>query len=84
MQGTFTPRDWKENFRMCKETFLYLCDQLREDIEPATTNMRASINLEKRVAVTLWCLSTTAEYRTISHLFGISRASVCLIVQSTC
>ena len=69
---------------MCRETFLYLCEQLRGDIEPEYTNMRNSISLEKRIAVTLWCLATTVEYRTIAHLFGISRSSVCLIVQNTC
>lgn len=84
VQGTFTPRDWRENFRMCKETFLYLCQQLRQEIEPETTNMRQSICLEKRVAITLWCLATTAEYRTIAHLFGIGRSTVCSIVQTTC
>ena len=69
---------------MCRETFLYLCEQLRGDIEPEYTNMRNSISLETRIAVTLWCLATTVEYRTIAHLFGISRSSVCLIVQNTC
>lgn len=27
VQHVFSPRDWKENFRMSKETFLYLCSR---------------------------------------------------------
>ena len=40
--------------------------------------------MEKRVAVTVWRLATNVEYRSIDHLFGISRASVCCIVQEVC
>ena len=36
------------------------------------------------MAVTLWCLATPCEYRTIGHLFGIARSTVCEIVQETC
>lgn len=28
VNGTWTEKDWRENFRMCKETFNYLCDEL--------------------------------------------------------
>ncbi|XP_062516381.1 uncharacterized protein LOC134191776 [Corticium candelabrum] len=84
VQRTFSARDWKENFRMCRETFLYLCEKLRHEIEPEVTHLRASICIEKRVAVTVWYLATNVEYRTISHLFGIGRSTVCSIVHSTC
>ena len=34
--------------------------------------------------MSLWCLATCTEYRTVAHLFGISRASVCGIVIEFC
>lgn len=40
--------------------------------------------LQQRIAVAIWRLATNTEYRTIAHLFGISRASVCCIVNEFC
>lgn len=40
--------------------------------------------MEQRVAIALWKLATNGEYRTIAHLFGVSRSSVCLIVKDVC
>lgn len=46
--------------------------------------MRQPTSLEKRVALSLWFLSTGTDYRTIGHLFGVSKSSVCLIVCQVC
>ena len=46
--------------------------------------MRKCLFIERRVAVTIWCLATPTEYRTITHLFGIARSTVCEIVHVTC
>ena len=75
--GTFTSRDWLENFRMSRETFLHLCQQLSDALCRQDTILRKAISVEKRVAVTLWCLATPCEYRTIGHLFGLARSTVC-------
>ena len=80
---TFTDRDWIENFRMSHETFTYLCQQLSTALRRQDTTMRKAISVEQRLAVTLWCLATPCEYRTIAHLFGIARSTVCEIVQET-
>ena len=40
--------------------------------------------MEHRVAITLWCLATCGEYRTIGHLFGVARCTVCVVVHETC
>ena len=82
MMQTFELTDWLENFRMGKETFFYLCDELRPSISRQNTTFRNAISTERRVAITLWCLATPAEYRTIAHLFGVSRAAVCLITHT--
>ena len=84
VQQTFTQSDWIENFRMSHQTFTYLCQQLAPVIEHQNTRMRKAIAVKQRVAVTLWCLATSVEYRTIGHLFGIARCTVCQIVHETC
>lgn len=81
---TFTDRDWLDNFRMSKNTFLYLCTQLSPSLRRSDTVMRRSVSVERRVAITLWCLATPTEYRTIGHLFGVARSTVCEIVHETC
>ena len=53
-------------------------------IEREDTQFRQCIGTKKRVAITLWCLATPCEYRTISHLFGVARSTVCSIVHETC
>ena len=82
--GTFTAEEWLENVRVSKETFLHLCTRLNPIIARQDTRMRRAINVEHRVAITLWCLATCSEYQTIGHLFGVACSTVCVIVHTTC
>ena len=84
VNGGFTSDDWLANFRMSRNTFVYLCNELRVDIAKRDTDMRRCITVEKRVAITLWFLATNSDYCTIGHLFGISKSSVCKIRQEVC
>ena len=81
VKRTFSASDWHENFRMSKETFDYLCEKLRLQIEKKDTPRRPAIPVEQRLAICLWCLASSVEYRTVAHLFGVSKASVCLILR---
>jgi len=81
---SFTHEDWLENFRMSKETFLYICHKLAPTLKRADTILRWPLSVERGVAVALWCLATPTEYRTVAHLFGIARSTVCKIVHETC
>ena len=80
----FTERDWLENVRISRDTFYFLCGKLRPVIAWQNTRFRRCICVEKRLAITLWCLATCAEYRTIGQLFGVARCTVCVIVHNTC
>ena len=84
MVNRFGPEDWLKNFRMSHSTFVYLCDKLKCTIEKQDTMMRKAIVTEKRLGITLWFLSTGADYRTIGHLFGVSKSTVCVIVKEVC
>ena len=66
---------------MSTSTFQYLCNELRSTIERQDTKLRKAEPTDKRVALTLWFLATGADYRTIAHLFGVSKSAVSLVVR---
>lgn len=81
--SAWSDSDWRQNFRMGRDTFLYLCQQLRPYLERHRTRYRIPLTVEHCVAFTLWRLSTNIEYRSISHLFGIGLSTACMITQET-
>ncbi|RLU19818.1 hypothetical protein DMN91_008377 [Ooceraea biroi] len=74
----FKDEDWLETFRMTKETFLWLCSQLREKLAPNINQIgtREPVSVEKQIAVCLYFLSSCCEYRIIGNTFGIHKATV--------
>lgn len=81
---TFSDNDWLDNFRVSHTTFIYICNKIRSEIQKDDTVMRKACTVEKRVGVTLWFLSSGSDFRTIGHLFGISKSLVCLVVKEVC
>lgn len=81
--SAWTDTDWRRNFRMGRDTFHYLCEQLRPYLELQRTWYRVPLTVEHHVAVALWRLSTNIEYRSVSHLFGIGFSTACMITHET-
>ena len=46
--------------------------------------MRKAIPVEQRVALTLWFLLTGSDFRTIGHLFGVSKSTICIVTKKVC
>ena len=69
---------------MSNAKFSDLCEQLRRALHRSDTQFRKAISVEHRVAITIWRLSTNVEYRTIGHLFAVSKTSMCRIVHDVC
>lgn len=80
---TFSCLDWIENFRVSRETFFYMCEKLRPIIQRQDTHLLRAIALEHRLAITLWCVATCAEYHAIGHCL-VARCTTCVIVHDTC
>jgi len=57
---------------------------LSGDISRQDTTMRKAISVERRLALTLYYLALTAEYRTTAHLFGVSTPFVCVCIKDVC
>ncbi len=53
-------------------------------MERHDTNLRKCIPLGKRIAIAVYKLSSSAEYRTVANLFGVGKSSVCEIVNEFC
>lgn len=68
---------------MSRSLFHKLCELL-PDLRKKDTNMREAISLEKRIAIALYALGSSAEYRTIANMFGVGKATVCKILLSFC
>ena len=73
--------EWKENFRMCKENFLKLCDELRPHIQKQTTSMRVPVVVERQVPLTLYYLSDEGRLHKTADAFGLSRSTVSITVR---
>ncbi|XP_056102071.1 uncharacterized protein LOC130081126 [Rhinichthys klamathensis goyatoka] len=80
----FTYTQWVHNFRMSEETFLSLFAMVHPAMDKQDTNFRVCVPLKKRVAIALWKLATNSDYRSIGHLFAVSKTTVCRCVQEFC
>ena len=75
---------WYANFRVTKGTFEFILSKIEQDIVHHNTRLREAVSAKRRLAVTLYYLASTAEYRTIGNLFGVSRSFVCQCIQEVC
>ncbi|XP_054152455.1 uncharacterized protein LOC128951231 [Oppia nitens] len=74
--------EFKDNFRVTRKTFSYLLDNLKVILSPKGTSPRASIPVDKKIAISLKVLATNCEYREIGIIFGVGKSTVCHIFKS--
>jgi len=76
---------WRENFRMSKDSFYKLVSLIRPFAKERSTKVRAdTINLEKRVAITLYYLKDQGSMKMVANTFGVARCTVGQIVFEIC
>ena len=61
---------WKNDFRVTKETFDYICQLVGPDLSRQNTRFRKAVALNKRVAIALGRMGTGNSYRTTGITFG--------------
>ena len=81
VQTKLSDKEWYENFRVSRETFDYILAEISTEISHEDTKLHKAVPSAKRLAITLYYLGSTAEYRTVANLFGVSNAFVCLCVK---
>lgn len=67
---------WKENFRVSRDTFDYICRLVGPVMTRQDTTMRRAIPIEKRVSASLWRLATGECYRSCGLMMGLSKPTV--------
>ena len=66
---------------MSSSNFKELCNKLKSYLQKKTTRMRAPVSVETQVASFLYYISDERQYKKTASSFGISRASVSVIIQ---
>jgi predicted DNA-binding protein YlxM (UPF0122 family) len=84
VDDTYNDELWYANFRVTKETFTFILRKVEPEIAHENTHVREPVSAKRRLAVTLYYLASTAEYRTIGNLFGVSRSFVCQCIKEVC
>ena len=77
----FDEKRWYANFRVLRRAFQYLLDSIQNEITCKRTRLRDPVSARCRLAITLYFLASTSEYRTIANLFG---AFVCKCIREVC
>ncbi|XP_070390818.1 uncharacterized protein [Dermacentor albipictus] len=75
---------FKRAFRVTPATFRYIVDTVRPLLERQNTNMREAITLDKRVAIGLYRLCSSAEDRSVAELFAVGRSTVNVAYRELC
>ena len=66
---------WKDNFRVSRATFEYICRLVGTALSRQDTAMRAAVPVEKRVSASLWRLASGDCYRTCGLIMGVSKST---------
>ncbi|CAF3307254.1 unnamed protein product [Rotaria sp. Silwood2] len=79
-----TNKQFKNNFRVERTTFIKLVKLIGPYIEKKNTHLRSAVVVHKRIACALYTLGSSSEFRTIAHLFGIGKTTATLILHEFC
>ena len=74
--ATYSGDEWYAHFQMSRSTFDFLVDDLQPYLKGKETQMRKPVEVKRKVGLFLYFIATTAEYRILGNLFGVSTAFV--------
>ena len=66
---------WQEHFRVKRQTFEFLCDLLRTDLQRQDTRMRKATCVEKKILVGLWRLATGESFEKCGERFALGKST---------
>ena len=66
------------------DTFEILCDDLRPSFPDQARSVWEPLQLDQRVAIAVYLMASSAEYRTIANLFGVRKSTVHKCIHDVC
>ena len=69
---------------MTKATFEILCDDLRPSFPEQARSVREPLQLGHRVAIIVYWMASSAEYRTIANLFAVGKSTIHKCIHDVC
>lgn len=80
----FPEEEFKKSFRMGKETFDLICNELSSVVAKENTTLRDAVPVRQRVAVCIWRLATGEPLRLVSKRFGLGISTCHKLVLEVC
>ncbi|XP_060208534.1 protein ANTAGONIST OF LIKE HETEROCHROMATIN PROTEIN 1-like [Lycium barbarum] len=80
----FPEEEFKKAFRMGKDTFELICNELNSVVAKENTMLRDAVPVKQRVAVCIWRLATGEPLRLVSKRFGLGISTCHKLVLEVC
>ncbi|KAL8107322.1 hypothetical protein AgCh_023937 [Apium graveolens] len=80
----FPEEEFKKAFRMGKDTFEMICNELTSAVAKENTMLRDAVPVRQRVAVCIWRLATGEPLRLVSKRFGLGISTCHKLVLEVC
>ncbi|KAL3844260.1 hypothetical protein ACJIZ3_001663 [Penstemon smallii] len=80
----FPEEEFKKAFRMGKNTFELICNELSSAVSKENTMLRDAVPVRQRVAVCIWRLATGEPLRLVSKKFGLGISTCHKLVLEVC
>ena len=82
--GEAIAEEWMKNFRMPREQFEALADELSPHISPDPSSPGMGLSVEKKLGITLYLLKDTGSITVTANAFGVSAPTVSKTIRSVC
>ena len=79
--ANWTDKQFKKRFRVNRNTFNYILQELQESIKRKTTRFKVPVAPEIQLALTLYLLAHGCSFATVGDLFGIATSTACKNLQ---
>lgn len=83
-RADFPEEEFKKAFRMGKDTFEMICNELNSAVARENTMLRDAVPVKQRVAVCIWRLATGEPLRLVSKKFGLGISTCHKLVLEVC